>query len=107
MRLGPLEIVIIIIVIIAMAVIARITRTSRGTARQNSEPPAEVSVNQMDKRTGRTRNFLKRLGLALVLVGAILLISGLVSFKFAIYTYILSAILIALGIIMLLLLKNR
>ena len=85
MRLGILEVVVTIAVIIVIALIARISRTNRGASEQN-------------KNAGRTHSYLKRGGIAFILVGIILSVTGISMFKWAVQSYVWSFIVVAIGL---------
>ena len=99
MRIGPLEIVVIIIVIIAIAVIARIFRTSHGTATKNEESAVDIPIKPVDETTSRTRGLLRKVGIAFTLTGVILLLAGISMFKWAIQIYLWSFIIVAIGLL--------
>ena len=107
MRLGPLEIIVIIVIIIAIAVIARIFRASRGTAKQNKEPPVDTPVKPVEGRTGRTRNFLKRVGVACIFTGSVLLLAGISMFRWAFQSYSWAFIIVVIGLVLLFLSRKK
>ena len=107
MRLGLLEIVIIIAVIIAIAVIARIIRTGRNIARENTESSVDIAIKPADESTNRTRRFFRKAGIALVLAGVILLLAGVGMFKWALQSYMWSFVIVIIGILLAFLSKKR
>ncbi len=107
MRLGPLEIIVIIAIIIAIAVITRILRTSHGTAKQNKESPLDTPVKPVGERTGRTRNFLKRAGVACILTGSVLLLAGISMFRWAFQSYSWAFIIVVIGLVLLFLSRKK
>jgi tellurite resistance protein TehA-like permease len=106
MRLGPLEIAIIIVVIIAIAVIARIVRF-RGTAKQNEVSSVSIPVKSAEERTSRPRSLLRKIGLAFILTGVILLIAGISMFRWAFQSYLWSYIIVAIGLVIVFLSRKK
>lgn len=107
MRPGPLEIAIIIIVIIAIAVIARIFRYNHGTAKQNEVPSADIHVKPDEERVSSTRNFFRRVGLAFILTGAIILLAGISMFSWALQGYWWSFIIVTIGLALVFLSRKK
>ena len=107
MRPGLLEIVIIIVAIIAIVVITRIVRTGRGTARQNEESSVDIPGKPVRGEKSRTRSFLTRVGVALILAGGILLVAGITMFRWAFQSYWWAFIFVAIGLILLFLSRKR
>lgn len=99
MRLGPIEIILIIVVIIAAVIIARIIRTGRESAKQNGKSATDTTVKPSESKASRLPGFLGRTGIALMIAGGIALIAGISMLKWAIHNYVLSFILIVVGII--------
>jgi membrane protein required for beta-lactamase induction len=97
MRLGIPEIVIILIIIIAIFLIGRISRANHGTTKQR-DSSAEISYWQAAERESRPRSYLKRLGIALTLVGVILALAGISMFKWALQSYIWAFALLTIGL---------
>ena len=97
MRFGPLEIILIIVVIIVAAVLTRILRGNRDSTQQNEEPFITVQPKPIGSRTSKTRNILKRTGIAFTLAGVILLLAGIGMFRWAFQSYLWSFIIIGIG----------
>ncbi len=107
MRLGILEIVVIIIVIIVIAVITRILRGKRVAATQSKKPSAEVPASRVEERASRKRGLFRRAGIALTLIGIILLMASISMFRWAFQSYMWSFVIVAIGIGLLLLSKRK
>ena len=107
MRLGILEIVVIIIVIIVVALITRILRGNRGAATQSKKPSAEVPASRVEERASRKRDLFRRAGIALTLIGIILLIAIIGMFRWAFQSYMWSFVIVAIGLVLLLLSKHK
>ena len=103
MRPGPQEIILIIVVIIAAIVIARVIRTGRSAAKQEQESSAQPS----EKKTNRTRGFLKRGGIAFILIGVILFLAVISMLRWVFQGYIWSFIMIVTGFVMLLMARKK
>lgn len=98
MKFGWMEIVLIIFVVIAVAVIARIVRPGRIASREEREDTGTTARNNQRGKNKRPA-FMARTGIALVVAGGIALIAGASMLKWVFHNYILSAILIACGVI--------
>ena len=107
MRPGPLEIIIIIIVIIAVAVIARIIRFNRGRTNQHGVSSVGISVKSAGERIGRTRSLFRKVGLAFVLTGIVLLLAGISMFRWALQSYLWSFIIVAVGLVVVFLSRKK
>jgi len=107
MRPGLLEIVIIIVAIIAIVVITRIIRTGRGTARQKEESSVDIPGKPVQVKKSRTRSFLTRVGMALILAGGILLFAGITMFRWAFQSYWWAFIFVAIGLVLVFLSRKR
>jgi len=98
MRLGIPEIVTILVVLMAIAISARIFRV--GTARQSNDSSVETTTRQVNKKTPQIWRYLRRAGIALVLVGAVFLFAAIGMFRWAFQSYIWSFVLVIIGVIM-------
>ena len=94
MRPGPLEVVLILAIIVAIVIIARIARGGRRAG--------EKAAASRQSR-GRPQAFFSRSGLLLVIVGVIGLAVAAGFFRLMLQGYLWSAVVIALGAILLLL----
>ena len=103
MRLGWLEIVLIIFVIIAIAVIARIIRPGRAASQKNDKSTAITNGSKTDRHA----KILGRTGIALIIAGGIALVAGISMLQWVIHNYVLSFILIVIGIIVLMISRRR
>ena len=96
MRPGPLEIVLIIVVVICIALIARIVR-----------PVGRSSAGDERKSPPRAKGFLNKAGIALIIVGIVVLAAAASLFRWVLQSYLWATILIASGVIMLLLARRK
>ena len=89
MHIGIHEISLIIIVLIALAIVARMFRAKPGSDTS--------SHRQGSEGTGRIRRLFRRTGIAFILVGAILLFSGIGLLKWAFQSYVWSLAMLVIG----------
>jgi hypothetical protein len=106
MKIGAQEIIIIVLVIIAILFITRVIRIGRSTVGTDEDTRPEVMMSQYRHKTRKVMDFFLRTGISLVVVGVILLILGATIFKWAIISYMWSAIIIAVGGILIVIFKN-
>ena len=99
MRPGPLEIVLIIFVIIAVLVIARILGPDRRESQKNRKSGARTN--------DRSAKFLGRTGIALIIAGGLTLIAGVSMLQWLLHNYVLSIVLIVVGIIVYMISRRR
>ena len=97
MRPGPLEIVIIIVVILLIAVVMRIIRVGQDTAEKSKKPSVEIPKRQVEERAGKVRHHLKLVGTVFILIGIVLLLSGIRLFQWVFWSYLLAFINITIG----------
>ncbi len=95
---GPLEIALIIVVIMVVLILTRILRTRDGDTGQNKGSPPRAPGKSVGAGTTKMRPFLKRSGIALALIGAVLLFASLSLFRWAFQSYLWSFIIMAAGI---------
>jgi hypothetical protein len=107
MRLGPLEIVLIIAVIIAIAVIARIARRRDGTAVRKGSASRDNAEKRSEGNSGRIWGFLNRTGIVLVIGGIAAFIAVASLFRMVLQGYLWAFILVAAGLILVFLSRNR
>lgn len=107
MRIGPLEIVIILVVIIAAIVIARISGSSRNSGEQGKESPTDIPAKSVKGGISKVRKFTRRLGLACILAGAVLLFAGASMFRWAFQSYLWSFIIVIIGFALLILSRRK
>ena len=107
MRFGLLEIILIIVVIIVAAVLTRILRGNRDSTRQNEETYVTVQPKSIGARTSKTRNILKRTGIAFAFAGLILLLAGIGMFRWAFQSYLWSFIVIGIGTVLIYLSRKK
>jgi len=105
MRPGPLEIILIIVVIIAVAVIARIIRTGRIATRRNGDSTIDITTSPPEKN--RMWNFFNRTGIALIIAGILFLIAAASMLRYAFQSYALAFTIIAVGFIIVFVLRKK
>jgi len=105
--LGPLEIALIIAVIIVVLILTRVLRNRDGDTGQNKESPPGVPRKSVEAGTTEMRRFLKRAGIALALIGGVLLFASLGLFRWAFQSYLWSFIIIAIGIALIFLSRKK
>ena len=107
MRPGPLEIIIVILVIVAIALITRIIRTGQGTVRENKESSVTMLGKPVEEKKDRIRRFLARSGVVFLLVGGMLLFTGITMFRWAFQSYSWAFVLMAIGFALILLFRKK
>jgi len=103
MKLGWLEIVLIIFVVIAIAIIARIIRPGSTASQKNNKSTDATN----ESKTDRHSKILGRTGIALIIAGGIALVAGISMLQWVLHNYVLSFILIVIGIIILMISRRR
>jgi len=107
MNIGAQEIIIILLVIIAILFITRVVRIGRSTISYDEDTRPEVMMSQYRRKTQRILDFFCRIGISLVVVGVILLILGAAFFKWAVQSYMWSAVVIAVGGILIVIFRSK
>ena len=107
MRFGPLEIILIIVVVIVVAVLTRILRGIRDNTRHNEETSVTVKPKPICARRGKTRNILKRTGIAFALAGLMLMLAGIAMFRWALQSYLWSFAAIGIGTVLIYLSRKK
>lgn len=107
MRLGPLEIVLIIVVIIAIALIARIARSRNGTAVRKGPTNRDKGEKSSERNSGRVWGHLNRTGIVLIIGGIAAFIATVSLFRMVLQSYLWAFILVAAGLILILLSRNK
>lgn len=87
MRIGPLEIATIVIIIVAIILITRIVRFKPDDTERDKEQSADTIYRQTKDKPEKTRNYLKRLGIAFVAAGIIFALAGISMFRWAVQGY--------------------
>jgi Na+/H+ antiporter NhaD/arsenite permease-like protein len=105
MRLGIPEIITILVVLIAIVISARIFRA--GPARKSNDASVETTARQASKKTPRIWRYLRRGGIALVLVGAVFLFAAIGMFRWAFQSYLWSFILVVIGFALVLISRKK
>jgi hypothetical protein len=106
MNIGAQEIIIVVLVIIAILFVTRVIKIGRSTVGTDEDTRPGVMASQYHRKIRKVMDFFLRTGIALVAVGVILLILGAAIFKWAILSYMWSAIIIAVGGILIIIFKN-
>jgi hypothetical protein len=107
MRPDPLEIGIILVVVLLVAVIMRIVRFSRDTTAKGEESSVEIRKQKIDGRRGKGRRYLGLIGTAFILIGLFLLLSGINLFKWVLWSYLWSFIIVSIGFMMVLVSRKK
>lgn len=101
MRIGPLEIITIIIIILAIAFIARIARIKAHATAQNKEPTSYTKSQRVNDNQKKTRDYLRRLGIAFIVAGIFLILAVINMFRWAVQGYVWAFVAMILGILFL------
>ena len=107
MGIGLTEIILIIVVLIVLAVAARLLGSNRGKVRQNSDKAAGSQGGSVGKSADGTRDFIKKLGIVLLLAGVIFLSVGVGLLRWAFQSYGWAFLVIIAGIGLLYLSRKR
>jgi hypothetical protein len=107
MKIGAQEIIIIVLIIMAILFVTRVIRIGRSTVGQDEDSRKEVAISQFEHKTRKMFDFFMRLGISLVTLGMILIILGASLFKWAIQSYLWSAIVIIVGAILILIFREK
>ena len=107
MRIGVLEIITIILIIVVIFLIARIARVKPDDIAQRRESTTDITSWRGKDRPGRTRNYLKRLGIAFVVIGILFALAGISMFRWAVQGYVWALGAMVLGFTLLFLLRNK
>lgn len=107
MRIGLLEIIVTAIIIIAIVLITRITRVKPDDIAQNEESPTGIATWRVKDRSGRMRNYSKRLGLAFVVAGILFALAGISMFRWAVQGYVWAFVAMGLGFALLFLAQRK
>ena len=105
MNIGAQEIIIIALVIIAILFITRVIRIGRSTVSYDEDSRPEVMMGQYERKKQSVLDFFLRIGISLVVLGVILVILGTALFKWAVQSYMWSAVVIAVGGILIVIFK--
>ncbi len=107
MNIGAQEIIIVVLAIIAVLFITRVIRIGHSTVSYDEDARPEIMMSQYRRKTQKVLDFFLRIGISLVVVGVILVILGAAWFKWAVQSYMWSAIVIAVGAILIVIFRNR
>ena len=107
MKIGAQEIIIVVLVVIAILFITRVIRIGRNTISTDEDARPEVMMSQYEHKTQKILDFFLRIGISFVVLGIILLILGAAFFHWAVQSYMWSAIVIAVGVILVLIFRSR
>ena len=107
MKIGAQEIILIFLVILAILFITRVIRIGRSTVRYDEDVRPEVMMSQYEHKKQRILDFFLRIGISFVVLGIILVILGAALFNWAVQSYMWSAVVIAVGGILILIFRPR
>ena len=107
MRIGLQEIIIIIVIIIAIAIIARMVRVKPKATDGNSQTATKAISRRVKDSPKKKRNYLRRFGIAFVLVGIVSLLAGVSMFRWAMQSYVYAFVTMVLGFAFLFLSRKK
>jgi len=107
MRIGIPEVVIILIVLIVIAISARMFRAKPGSTNKSNDASAQTPARRVSGRAPRIWSYLRRTGIAFILVGAVLLFAGIGMFRWAFQSYMWSFIMVAIGFVIVVLSRKK
>jgi hypothetical protein len=107
MRFGPQEIILVVLVIIAILMITFIVRIGRSSTRRKHIPSKATLIEEFRQHMNRLYGFFKKTGIALAVIGIILIFSGLIALKWTVPGYMWSFIIIVIGSIMLFMFRKK
>lgn len=107
MRPGLLEIAVILIVLIIIAIAARMFRANPRPVQRSRDAPGEAEIQRAEERPPGRRRYLRRVGIALILAGAVFLFAAIGMFRWAFQSYIWSFVLVVIGFVVVYLSRNR
>jgi hypothetical protein len=107
MRISAPEIIITALVIIAILLVTRVMRIGRNTVRGDEDTREEVMMGQFELKARGMFDFFKKVGIALVALGVLLIILSASWLRWAISSYLWSAVIIVVGIIFFLVFRRR
>ncbi len=100
MIFGPQEIILIVLVVIAILMITLIVRIGRSSTKRNHIPSKTTMIKEFKQHMSRLYGFFRQTGIALAVIGILLILSGLITFKWTVPGYMWSFIIIVIGSIM-------
>ncbi len=104
MKIGPWEILIILIVAFSAVLLFRLFRGDKRLNEPGTNNSVEVSSGH-DLATGKSQ--LKKAGVVLVVLGIIILLFGISTFELVMKMFLWAFILVGVGLVALLLSRNR
>jgi hypothetical protein len=104
MKIGPLEILVILIAVFAAGLMFRLFRGDRSVDERSTNNSVAVSTGQ---ELARGNNRVRKAGVVLVVLGAILLLLGMSTFEFVMKMFLWAFILVGAGLLALFLSRNR
>jgi hypothetical protein len=107
MRFGPQEIILVVLFIITVIMITFIARIGRSSTRRKYTPSEATMIKEFRQHMNRLYGFFKETGIALAGIGIILILSGLIAFKWTVPGYMWSFIIIVIGSIMLFMFRKK
>lgn len=100
MDIGPIEIGLVIIVFLLVIVISRFFRKHSNRSAKTLSSPETQKIHGKAGKDPR-RNYVGIAGFGIVLIGIILLLSGMNMFKFVFWSYSWFFILVVIGLLLL------
>lgn len=107
MRISAPEIIIIVLVIMAILLVTRLIRIGRSTVRGDEDTRDEIMMSQFERKARSMFDFFKGLGIALMSLGVVLIILSVSWLKWAMSSYMWSAVTIIVGLILFLVFRRR
>ena len=107
MKIGAQEIILIVLLIIAILFITRVIRIGRNTVSYDEDVRPEVMMGQYERKKQKIMDFFLKIGISLVALGIILVILGAAIFNWAVQSFMWSAIVIAIGALLIIIFRTR
>jgi hypothetical protein len=107
MSIGPIEIGLIVIVAVLVLFIFRVSRMGRTSGSSAAKSGLPAKTGEKDVPQGGIRKFSGIAGLGLILIGIILLWSGMRLFKWAFLSYSWFLILAVIGLLLMVLARRK
>ena len=106
MKISAQEIIIVVLVIMAILIFTRIIRIGRSTVGRDEDARPEVMMSQFERKTRSMFDFFTKLGIALAVIGVILLILSLTLASWTASSYMWSGVAIIVGVIVILIFRR-
>jgi len=108
MRIGPFEIVLVIIILLVGLLVVRMAGAARNI-RSDSKASSIQNQGKITKKisTRSTRRYARLAGISLIIIGIILLLSGVSLFKWVMWSYTWFFILVAAGFVVIFMSRRK